>query len=250
MLEKTSRPVVSEAAEEKTRGDGLSSANVLPTEELRFDSAHAVEFLDLVFGDVSSGRLGLSYLSGGRMRSEHFQWLGFGVARAQEWDQAQPAGIYFRATLLPSEGVRSGRGGEVDAHALAFLWADIDYGTVGHKPPPGGLPLPPDEEAARQVIAGLPTPSLIVHSGGGLYPIWRFKRPVYLDQTNREEAKARSQHWQEIIRAKAAELGWHYGSGVGDLAHVLRLPGSVNRKVPDQARPCRVAETSGEVIPW
>jgi hypothetical protein len=64
------------------------------------------------------------------------------------------------------------------------------------------------------------------------------------------EVKARSRHWQEIIRAKAAELGWAYGAGVGDLSRVLRLPGSVNRKVADQPRPCRVIEQTGEVFPW
>jgi putative DNA primase/helicase len=204
-----------------------------------------------VFGDVNSGRLSLSRLTSRGMQSEHFQWLRSAVARAQKWDQARPAGIYFRCTLLHPEGVEKGRGGERDAHALTFLWADVDYGTVGHKPGPNQLPLPPDEEAARKVIAALPlAPSLIIHSGGGLYPIWQFERPVYLDETNRAEAKARSQQLQEIIQAKAATLGWHYGSGVGDLARVLRLPGSVNRKVPDQPRPCRVIEQTGEVFSW
>jgi putative DNA primase/helicase len=215
-----------------------------------FNTTEAICFLDQIFGEVNSGRLGLSYLSRG-MRSEHFQWLRFGVARAQKWDKTQPAGIYFRVTMLPPDGVKRGRGNEADAHALTFLWADVDYGTVGHKPGRGSLPLPPDEEAARKIIAALPMPpSLLIHSGGGLYPIWQFKRPVYLDETNRADAKARSQQWQEIIQAKAATLGWHYGSGVGDLARILRLPGSVNRKVPAQPRPCRVIEQTGEVFSW
>jgi putative DNA primase/helicase len=209
-----------------------------------------VQFLDRVFGDVSIGRLSLSYLTPNGMRSEHFQWLRYGVARAQEWDAQRPLGIYFRATFLPPDGVASGRGGADDSHALAFFWADIDYGTVGHKPPPGGLPLPPDEDAARQILAQLPAPTLIVHSGGGLYPIWQFAQPIYFaDKSTLVEAKARSQHWQEIIQAKAAALGWHYGSGVGDLARLLRLPGSVNRKDGLQ-RPCRVIEQPGGVFPW
>jgi putative DNA primase/helicase len=201
---------------------------------------------------VNSGRLSLSRLTSRGMQSEHFQWLRSGVARAQKWDQAHPAGVYFRCTPLHPEGVEKGRGGERDAHALTFLWADVDYGTVGHKPGPNQLPLPPDEEAARKIIAALPIPpSMLIHSGGGFYPLWLFERPVRLTtDAIRAEAKARSQHWQEIIRAKAGELGWHYGSGVGDLARVLRLPGSVNRKVPNQPRACRVIEQSGEVFPW
>jgi hypothetical protein len=150
--------------------------------------------------------------------------------------------------LLP-EGVENGRGGADDSHALAFLWADLDFGTVGHKPPPGAL-LPPDEEAARKIIADLPTPSLIINSGGGLYPIWQFKQPVYLTDTRRSEAKARSQDWQNMIKVKAERLGWHYGAGVGNLDRLLRLPGTVNRKVPGLERPCRVIEHSGEVLTW
>jgi putative DNA primase/helicase len=50
-----------------------------------------------------------------------------------------------------------------------------------------------------------------------------------------------------MIKANAERLGWHYGSGVGDLARVLRLPGTVNRK-DGLERPCRVIEHSGEVL--
>lgn len=215
-----------------------------------FDPAHAIYFLDAVFGDVSSGRLGLSVIKTNRQwgRSAHFQWLRFGAAWADQQDQAKPQGIYFRVTMLPPEGIKGGRGVEADSHALAFLWADVDYGTIGHKPPPGAT-LPPDEDAAHKIISKLPTPSLIVHSGGGLYPIWVYERPIFLTEAKRAEARARSQRWQNLIAAHAAKLGWHYGSGVGDLARVLRLPGSINRKVPEIERPCRVIATSGEVLP-
>jgi hypothetical protein len=204
-----------------------------------------------VFGDVNVGHIGLCHTTPtGGMGYEKFQWLRSGVARAQEWDKAQPAGIYFRVTALPVGGMQGKRGTADDSIALPFLWADLDYGTVGHKPAPGGLPLPPDEDAARQVIAALPTPSLLVHSGGGLYPIWKYEQPIYLaNAERRDEAKVRSQRWQNVIKAAAASLGWHYGSGVGDLPRVLRLPGSVNRKVAESPRPCWVIETSGEVLP-
>ena len=162
---------------------------------------------------------------------------------------AKPAAIYFRTTLLSPDFSKIGRGGEADSHALAFLWGDVDFGSGGHKPPPGGLPLPPDEEAAHKIIAKLPTPFLIINSGAGLYPFWKYERPIYLTEPKRAQAKTRSQRWHNVIAAKAAELGWHYGSGVGDLARVLLLPGSVNRKVPQLERPCRVIAVSGEVLP-
>ncbi len=151
--------------------------------------------------------------------------------------------------MLPPEGVPDGRGGADHAHMLPFRWADIDYGTVGHKPPAGGPPLPPDPDAAVEIIADLPTPSLLIHSGGGFYPIWKFEHPILITDDNRAEVKARSQNWQEMIRAKAEQLGWHYGSGVGDLARVLRLPGSINRK-EGLERPCFVIQESGQVLTW
>jgi hypothetical protein len=228
---------------------GRSSDSIL-LDPPSFDAAHAVHFLDAVFGDVNSGRFSIIYPTPqGRWRSEHFQWLRFAAARATEWNKQRPTGIYFRTTMLPPAYNKTGRGGAGDSHVLAFLWSDVDYGTIGHKPPPGET-LPPDEEAARKVISKLPTPFLIINSGGGLYPIWMYRQPIYLTtEAKRAEAKVRSQRWQNLIAAKAAELGWHYGSGVGDLARVLRLPGSVNRKVPQLERPCRVIAVSGDVLP-
>jgi hypothetical protein len=214
-----------------------------------FDTGKAVEFLDLVLGDCASGRIGVCAIGNGPTRHAHFQWIYEAVQQAQAWDKLKPVGIYFRVTMLPPEGVKNGRGSADDAHALAFWWADVDFGGVGHKPDPNGLPLPPDEDAALQLIADLPTPSLLVHSGGGFYPIWRFEHPVIITDDNRAEAKARSQDWQNMIRVKAERRGWHYGSGVGDLARVLRLPGTVNRK-EGLERPCGVVGQTGEVFPW
>jgi putative DNA primase/helicase len=215
-----------------------------------FDTAEAVRFLDQIFGEVNSGRLGITAIyKNGRTRNEHFQWLRAAAARAQEWDAGAPVGIYFRCTMLPPQGIKKGRGGADDAHCLPFLWADLDYGGIGHKAPKGGLPLPPTEEAAREIIAGLPAPTLLVHSGGGLYPIWQFEKPLYITDANRAEVKVYSQRWQNATGVAAERLGWHYGTGVGDLARVLRLPGSVNRK-DGLERPCRVIEQSGEVFPW
>jgi putative DNA primase/helicase len=215
-----------------------------------FVITETISFLDQVFGDVSSGLISITAIThAGRTRSESIQWIRSAAARAAEWDAQHPQGIYFRCTMLPPQGVKGGRGAERDSHALSFFWADLDYGTVGHKPPQGGLPLPPDEEAARKIIADMPTPTLIIHSGGGLYPIWQFENPVYITDDNRAEVKARSENWQTIIEANAARLGWHYGSGVGDLARILRLPGSVNRKAGLE-RPCMVIDQTGEVFSW
>jgi hypothetical protein len=87
-------------------------------------------------------------------------------------DREGRAGIYLRAaTMRPDAG--KGRGKAADSVELVGLWSDIDLAGPGHKHDPakhGGLTLPPDEAAGRAIVerAGLPAPSVWIHSGGGL----------------------------------------------------------------------------------
>ena len=215
---------------------------------ITFDAMHATDFLDRVFGEVNTGRIGICQSVPRGMAYEHFQWIRSAVKRASEWDAGKPQGIYFRCTTLPVEGVEK-RGTADDAHTVAFLWADLDFGTVGHaEPGRDALPLPTCAEDALKIIDSMPTPTLVIHSGGGLYPIWRLDRPVMITDANRADVKVLSANWQQVIKAKAKDLGWHYGP-VGDLARVLRLPGSINRKA-GQERPCRVISSTGAVYQW
>jgi putative DNA primase/helicase len=132
------------------------------------------------------------------------------------------------------------------------LSADLDYQDAAHK----SDTLPPDADAALELISELPRPSVLVHSGHGLYPIWRFAQPIYLTTAElKAEAKILVQRWQAVITGAAAQRGWTTDK-VDDLARVLRLPGSVNRKVDKETGqplppvPCQVIQTSGEVITW
>jgi hypothetical protein len=146
-------------------------------------------------------------------------------------------GIYVRVTTLRAALAPGKRGGAADTAALPALWADLDLAGPGH----AEQDLPPDEAAGRAVIAatGLPEPTLWVHSGGGLYPIWLLDKPHLVNEANAEQAKRLTKDWQRIVEHAAAAQGWRYGRGVGDLARVLRVPGSINRK-EGLARPCRI----------
>jgi hypothetical protein len=131
----------------------------------------------------------------------------------------------------------SRRGGAADSAALPALWADLDLAGPGH----AEHDLPPDETAGRTVIAatGLPEPTLWIHSGGGLYPIWLLDQPYQVTDANLDAVKRLAADWQRVIEHAAARHGWRYGRGVGDLARVLRIPGTINRK-EGLARPCRI----------
>jgi hypothetical protein len=165
-------------------------------------------------------------------------------------DRDGRAGIYLRAaTMDPQAG--KGRGKAADSVELVGLWSDLDIAGPGHKHDPAkhdGLTLPPDEAAARAVVerAGLPAPSVWIHSGGGLYAWWLLDFPEDLtDEQDRKDAGRIVAQLQDLLALAAKQAGHHYGTGVKDLARVLRIPGTVNRK-DGLARPCRVLEQTGD----
>lgn len=178
-------------------------------------------------------------------------------------DRRREAGTYLRVTTLspdaPSD--RGKRAGAAYSASLPGLWADIDIAGPGHKHTPNypGMPgydqnkvtiwpLPPDAEQARSIVeeAGCPKPTLWVESGGGLYPWWLLDQPEQLagDPGAISVSTKLSEGWQRHLVAAAARLRLDYGN-VGDLARVMRMPGTVNRKRPDLERPCRIIEYDG-----
>ena len=123
-----------------------------------FDTAHADEYLRQIFGSAP-GRISLSYTTAkGGMVSQHFDMVLHAAAKAREWDRLhRPQGIYVRCTtLVASEAMTGRRGGESDSLALPFLWADLDFGAVGHKPANGALPLPPTADDALESSMACP----------------------------------------------------------------------------------------------
>lgn len=160
------------------------------------------------------------------------------LAYIQALDSQGAEGIYLRATTLRQAPERGSRGGDDLSFYLPGLWGDIDIAGPGHKTKNA---LPPTVEQAMNIVeaAGLPQPSHWIHSGGGLYPWWLLESP--LEITDLENIRSLSAGWQQALARGAAKLGYHYGSGVGDLSRVLRIPGTVNRKA-GMRRPCTMLE--------
>lgn len=171
------------------------------------------------------------------------------LAYVETMDRANKSGIYVRATTLRGPLESGARGSESDALALPGLWGDIDIEGPGHKHDPDkyeGRPLVPDEASARELItdSGLPEPTLWVHSGGGLYPWWLLSEPHSING-DLDYIRQLSESWQQAIERAARARGWHYGTGVKDIARVLRIPGTVNRKVIDTPTMCRIVGGGG-----
>lgn len=155
-------------------------------------------------------------------------------------------GIYVRTTTLKArpgldESGRQKRGDEADSWMLPGFAGDIDIAGPGHKTK---HLLPPDVPTAQAIVAesGLPEPTLWVHSGGGVYPWWLLDEPLDISSMNAlGYAQEAANTIQRVLQRSAKKLGWHYGGEVGEMARVLRIPGTINRK-EDLARPAHVIQ--------
>ncbi|MEU2584516.1 hypothetical protein ABZ612_16470 [Streptomyces avermitilis] len=177
-----------------------------------------------------------------------------GIAAAVDYamtrDRKRAKGVYVQTTTLREHPTDGGRGGADLAHALTHLWADGDYGTIGHKPSPDDLPAPPDADAVAKVVAesGLPGPSGWAYSGGGFNPVWMLGEAyVIRDEGDRARVKELTTTWQTILAAQAFRCGWSWDSGVGNLDRLMKLPGTVNRKPDCPERPTGIGPGTGEL---
>lgn len=141
--------------------------------------------------------------------------------------------IYIRATSLMSLPEK-GRGDAAASCAMPGLWADIDIKGPAHK----AEDLPPDLDAALAIANCTElVPSLIVHSGNGIQAWWVFKEPVvFEDEGDIRAASELVQRWQAILLNDAKKSGYRIDP-THDLARVMRLPGTFNRKDPANPKP-------------
>src|SRR5262249_12330781 len=124
-----------------------------------------------------------------------------------------------------------------DAIAIPGAWCDIDIAGPAH----AKAALPPDIASAVSLAESMPLPpSLFVHSGHGVYPLWLFKEAwTFAGDAERERAAALVRRWQALLNARGKERGWDL-DGAADLARVLRLPGTVNRKLAPVPVTCNI----------
>lgn len=158
-------------------------------------------------------------------------------------DFAGKAGIYIRTTTLKTKLPPGSRGSASDSLCIPALWADVDIAGPGHKRT--DKKLPESERDARSIVeqSGLPEPTLWVHSGGGLYPWWLLQKPYCIEDTDDlERTQFLSKIWHEILGSTAEKLGWFYGTEVHNLDRVMRIVGTINRKVPDLPTLCQLTD--------
>lgn len=216
---------------------------------MKADGAQIAEWIDLIHGR-SSGLINICQTGNwaGTSRTD----IGDAAHAAMLMDNGKTEGIYLRTTTLgstkPSQDRRRGKDSE-SLECPGFA-GDMDLASParGTHNERSGLAYPPDVATAQSIVAasGLPEPTLWVHSGWGLYPWWLLTDPLMVDtDEGRAKFKVISDHIQKTLNYTAHDLGWDYGLGIGDLSRVLRIPGTVNRKVEDDPRMCHILSQDG-----
>lgn len=204
------------------------------------DATQIQRFFELLYPDVDDGYLVLSRPDPTRLTPQGkpmlmSDWFDLSKTTWQKIGQAgqrlaQHHNLYYgvvlqQPTCTPAEFRRSKNS---TAHTVPGLWFDLDLAYGQH----AASTLPSSDAEALDFLSTLPAqPSVIVHSGGGMYPFWLFKEPFVIttpeDHAAIAELSTRFAH--TVTTAGAQQHGWDLDA-LGDLARILRPPGTINHK--------------------
>jgi hypothetical protein len=185
-------------------------------------------FLRFLYGDDAPGWLTISTFD-----SQSTQWFP-----ASQLEQvatyceaiARRYNVYFGLGLR-QEQRQNGRGESSDVLGIPGLWVELDIKHPVHTK----VNLPETIEGALALVSeAVPLkPSMIIKSGYGAHVYWLFRELwIFADADDRQAAYHLLHRLQATIQATAKLHSWEVDSTF-DLSRVLRLPGSYNRKVPD-----------------
>lgn len=191
---------------------------MIPTQTVERQLASTVttptlaDFLGVLFAPADL--IELRPLRHGSKHHPDQQWLT--PAELAELDVSRinaDASVYFGANPRPKRGDSKN-----DHIALCrCVLADFDNGIT------------PEQAAARIELAALPHPSAIVASGGGTHCYWLLDKP-----TDPETWRATQKGIIEVLGC----------DNIHDPARVMRLPGTINRKLKRNGAECRLVEVN------
>ena len=163
------------------------------------NAAKIQRFFETLYPEVEDGWLILSHPDSTRLTLQGKPTLlsdWFDLSKTT-WQTIAHAGqrlakqynLYFgvalqRPTCDPGEFKRSKNS---TAYSVPGLWFDLDLAYGQH----AASTLPATDAEARNFLSSLPAqPSLIIHSGGGMYGYWLFKEPYVIATEDEHEAIA------------------------------------------------------------
>jgi len=149
----------------------------------------------------------------------------------------QTLDVYIGVGLRGKDLGPTRRGTNDEVTGITGMWADIDLKSLAHQKEK----LPPTATEGLEILPPGAPPSIVIHTGNGLHVWWLFKEPwVFETPEERARAEAMAARWQTMLSQNAAIRGWGFDR-LGDVARVLRIPGTQNHK--DPAKPKNVVVT-------
>jgi len=136
--------------------------------------------------------------------------------------------VYYEVCLQKESPLPGRRGSEKGVIAVPGFWLDIDI-KGGHHIEDNLFPdLKTSLSFLKESIAL--TPTLIIFTGGGIHVYWLFKEPYLISKEHdRHLISSLSDQFQTSVINIARQNGYHIDK-TSDLARLLRIPGTYNRK--------------------
>jgi len=193
-------------------------------------------YLDLLYGDDAVAYTTVSVkLADGRFACQTFS-LSQRAEIVKHIERHLAYDIYIKRA---SQYVRPDRGssGTADiAYYQRAITADIDIQSEAHN----SQTLPRSKDDALKLLeeSGLPEPTLIVHTGNGLMPMWILREPQWVYYVAPIQAGVEAQ-----LRLAAARYGWTLDN-TSDAARSIRVVGSYNWKQRPQKKPVTIIRNS------
>jgi len=190
------------------------------------DRVAVVDWLRLLYGHAEAGWLTVSHRTGADVVTDWVPADDVVEAGAAAVERNRYAEVWVGVAIRRARGYPGQRGGEADCLALPGMWADVDIAGPAHE----ADDLPPTFADAHELIGRFPlAPTAVVNTGHGLQPWWLFDELVNLDDLDERGAELLDR-WEATWVRLAGERGWSVDH-VWDLPRMLRVPGTVNRKV-------------------
>lgn len=208
---------------------------------MQTDRKQIKEYVERMFGLESRGNLVVFERDQSNTRRRHAVFPYSNREVAFDFLATQPEGIhrYLAVALHDHHAVDEQTRRQDTACVVAFLALDIDLATGVHS----AKNLPENEEQALKLLeeAGLPQPTLTIHSGGGIYPVWQFQEPLHLEtKEDRSRVERLWSAWNEHARLAWVQRGLKLDT-IAELARVLRVPGTFNPKTKP-AKPVHILD--------
>ena len=204
------------------------------------DGEQVRTYLTALFSDIPQGSWFLIWTLQ-RHQSFWFQSIDDAVAELTGNPLYDERDVYAGMCTSATNNGKTKRCDAASVTSAAGIWADIDIYSADTKVHKKGN-LPNSVAEVQAWLAAYARPSMTVNTGHGLHCYWLFDRR-FVCQADPERLRLASlaERWQKWLAVGALQRGWTMDM-TGDLARVLRVPGTSNYKNREVIVPAVITE--------